>query len=50
MEGRKGEKSRNLELYDLKQRRLIDAEVTRRSIDFMKRSVGPASRSTPTSP
>ena len=39
MEGRKGEKSRNLEVYDLKQRRLIDAEVTRRSVDFMKRSV-----------
>jgi len=39
MEGRKGEKSRNLELYDFKQRRLIDAEVTRRAVDFMKRSV-----------
>jgi arylsulfatase A-like enzyme len=39
MEGKKGEKSRNLEVYDLKQRRLIDAEITRRSVDFMKRSV-----------
>ena len=39
MEGRKGEKSRNLEVYDLEARRLIDAEITRRSIDFMKRSV-----------
>ena len=39
MEGRKGEQSRNLELYDFTQRRLIDAEVTRRAIDFMKRSV-----------
>ena len=39
MEGRKGEKSRNLEVYDLKQRRLIDAEITRRTVDFMKRSV-----------
>lgn len=40
MEGRKGEKSRNLTVYDLEQRRLIDAECTRRAIDFMKRSVG----------
>ena len=40
MEGRKGEKSRNLEVYDLKTRRLIDTEVTRRTIDFMKRQVG----------
>jgi arylsulfatase A-like enzyme len=40
MEGRKGEKSRSLAVYDLGQRRLIDAEITRRTIDFMKRSVG----------
>jgi arylsulfatase A-like enzyme len=39
MEGRKGEKSRELEVYDLQQRRLIDAEITRRTIDFMKRVV-----------
>ena len=26
-------------MYDLEQRRLIDAEITRRTIDFMKRSV-----------
>ena len=39
MEGRKGEKSRELVVYDLDQRRLIDAEITRRTIDFMKRSV-----------
>jgi arylsulfatase A-like enzyme len=39
MEGRKGEKSRELAVYDLEQRRLIDAEITRRTIDFMKRSV-----------
>jgi arylsulfatase A-like enzyme len=39
MEGRKGEKSRELAVYDLDQRRLIDAECTRRAIDFMKRSV-----------
>jgi arylsulfatase len=36
MEGRKGEKSRDLAVYDLEQRRLIDAEITRRTIDFMK--------------
>ena len=39
MEGRKGEQSRELAVYDLEQRRLIDAEITRRTIDFMKRSV-----------
>ncbi|MGH9887161.1 MAG: arylsulfatase [bacterium] len=39
MEGRKGEKSRELLVYDLEQRRLIDAEITRRSIDFIRRSV-----------
>ncbi len=39
MEGRKGEKSRDIEVYDLEARRRIDAEITRRSIDFMKRSV-----------
>lgn len=39
MEGRKGEKSHEVVVYDLEQRRLIDAEITRRTIDFMKRSV-----------
>ena len=39
MEGRKKEKSRELAVYDLEQRRLIDAEITRRTIDFMKRNV-----------
>jgi arylsulfatase A-like enzyme len=39
MEGRRGEKSRELAVYDLDQRRSIDAEITRRTIDFMKRSV-----------
>jgi arylsulfatase len=39
MEGRKGEKSRSLEVYDLKTRRLIDTEITRRAIDFMRRNV-----------
>jgi arylsulfatase A-like enzyme len=39
MEGRKGEKSHDKEVYDLTQRALIDAEITRRTIDFMKRSI-----------
>lgn len=39
MEGRKGEKSREVAIYDLDQRRLIDAEITRRTVDFMERSV-----------
>ena len=38
MEGRKGEKSKDGVVYDLEQRRLIDAEITRRTIEFMKRS------------
>lgn len=39
MEGKKGQKSEEGPIYDLEQRRLIDAECTRRAIDFMKRSV-----------
>jgi arylsulfatase len=39
MEGRKGEQSREVAVYDLKQRASIDEEITRRTIDFMKRSV-----------
>ena len=39
MEGRKGEKSKDGVVYDLEQRRQIDAEITRRTLDFMKRSV-----------
>lgn len=39
LEGKKGEKTRQVEVYDLKARRQIDTEVTRRTIDFMKRSV-----------
>jgi arylsulfatase len=39
MEGHKGEKGRELAVYDLHERRLIDAEITRRTIEFMKRSV-----------
>jgi len=38
MEGRKGEKSRDLVVYDLEQRRLIDGEITRRTIDFITRN------------
>jgi len=37
MEGRKGEKSRVLKDYDVEQRRLIDAEITRRSVAFIER-------------
>jgi len=37
MEGKKSEKSRALKDYDLEQRRLIDAEITKRSVAFMKR-------------
>jgi arylsulfatase len=39
MEGRKGEKSREVKVYDLEQRRLIDAEITKRSIAFMEKQV-----------
>src|SRR6201999_1727075 len=38
MEGKKGEKSRELQIYNLEQRRLIDTEITRRTINFIKRS------------
>lgn len=38
MEGHKGEKSREVVVYDLEQRRLIEAEITRRTIDFMRRN------------
>ncbi|MEJ8858811.1 arylsulfatase [Variovorax robiniae] len=37
MEGRKGEKSRDVRVYDLEERRSLDSEITRRSIDFMER-------------
>jgi arylsulfatase A-like enzyme len=36
MEGRRGEKARNVEPYDLEMRRRIDAELTRRAIGFMR--------------
>jgi len=37
MEGRKGEKSRSLGIYDVTQRRLIDAEITRRAVSFIEK-------------
>ena len=37
LEGRKGEKSRELKVYDVAERRLIDAEITRRSVAFIER-------------
>src|ERR1700752_936976 len=37
MEGRKGENSRALKVYDLEQRRLIEAEITGRSIRCVER-------------
>ncbi len=39
MEGRRGEKSRDVKVYDAEARREIDLEVTAKTIDFMKRSV-----------
>lgn len=39
MEGRKGEKSRDIAVYDLDKRRTIDTEITQHTIDFMQRSV-----------
>jgi len=39
LEGQQGQPSRKVALYDLKQRPLLDTEITRRTIDFMKRSV-----------
>jgi arylsulfatase len=37
LEGRKGEASREVRVYDLAQRRLMDAEIARRTIGFMER-------------
>src|SRR5262245_47975627 len=37
MEGRKGESSRAVRVYDVEERRLMDAEITRRTIAFMER-------------
>jgi Arylsulfatase A and related enzymes len=38
MEGKKNQKSRELQVYDLEQRRTIDQEITQRSIDFIKKT------------
>ncbi len=37
MEGRKGEKSRKLRVYNKRERQEIDTEATMRTVDFMKR-------------
>jgi arylsulfatase A-like enzyme len=37
MEGHKGEAPKNVRIYDLEERRLIDTELTKRAIDFMGR-------------
>ncbi len=39
MEGRRGEEPKKLKVYTQDERRRIDAELTRRAIDFMERSV-----------
>ncbi|MGC2494972.1 arylsulfatase [Candidatus Binatus sp.] len=39
MEGRKGEAPKNVKVYNLNERRMIDHELTDRAIDFMQRSV-----------
>lgn len=38
MEGRKGSEPKRVKVYDLDERRLIDAELTRRTIDYIQRS------------
>jgi len=38
LEGKKGERSRALRIYDQVERRVMDAEITRRTIDFMERN------------
>ena len=39
MEARKGETPKNVKVYDLNERRMIDRELTEHAIDFMQRSV-----------
>ena len=39
MEGRKGKQPKKLQVYDTKERILIDGDLARRSVDFMKRQV-----------
>jgi arylsulfatase len=38
LEGKKGEKTKQVEVYDLQSRRRIDSEITRRTIDFIRQS------------
>jgi len=38
MEGKKGEKSHEVKKYDLQERRTMDTELTRRSLNFIERS------------
>jgi arylsulfatase len=38
MEGRKGELPKKVKVYDVEQRRRIDADLTRRAIDFIERN------------
>lgn len=44
MEGRAGEPSREVKVYDLASRRQIDAELVERSIDFMRRHAATGQR------
>lgn len=44
MEGRKGQPSRDVAVYDLDRRRVTDEECTQRAIDFMKRNVASGMR------
>lgn len=39
LEGRKGEESREVKIYNVEQRRLMDGDLARRSIAFMERQV-----------
>ena len=39
MEAKKGEQPKKLKIYNIKERILIDEELTKRSIDFMERKV-----------
>jgi arylsulfatase A-like enzyme len=39
MEARRAETPRNVKVYDLNERRMIDRELTQRAIDFMQRNV-----------
>ena len=47
-EARKGEKARQIKVLDVENRRTMEAEITRRCVDFMRRRQSSASRSLPT--